>query len=97
MITRTGKQSQTTTAEAALTPVEIATIERDVAQRNAALLLLPCLSDPDCAAVVKVPISTWYQFKDTLGLRQFCIGRRKFTLTKDLLAALEARAAATQA
>jgi hypothetical protein len=89
MKTRTNQQ---TADHPEPTPVEVAAIARDEAQRIAALMHKPTLSDPECAEVVGVPISTWYAYKSSLALKQFSIGRRRFTLTKDLLAALEARA-----
>jgi hypothetical protein len=95
MKTRTARRSQTPPVETTLTPVETAAIARDHAQRIAALLHRPALSDPECADVVNVPLSTWYAFRDELDIREFFfLGRRRFTLTKALVSALEARAAA---
>jgi hypothetical protein len=93
METRTKSQP-----EPELTAVEAAAIARDEAARVASLVCKPALSDPECAEIIGLPVSSWYQFRDELNIREFFfIGRRRFTLTRALIAALEARAAANAA
>lgn len=71
-----------------------AQIERDQAQRVAALWSKPLLSDAEIAEALGLPLSTWQltkRAKDAPPL--FNLGRRVFARTADLRAWLDTRTA----
>ena len=72
-----------------------AQIERDQAQRNAALWAKPLLSDVEAAAVLGLPASTWHLLKRAKNFPPtFTIGgkRRVYIRTADLQAWVDAQA-----
>lgn len=71
-----------------------AQIERDQAQRVAALWSKPLLSDPEIAEALGLPLSTWQMLKSTGRTPPlFNLGRRVYARTADLRAWLDTRPA----